>query len=222
MLTGMSPELLALFCGFAMGFVGSVPLTGPIALLVFHRGLQGRYLRGIAIGIGGTLGETIYCALAVAGVGALVEEFPLASAGMKFLSALILVAFGLYFLFAPPSTEAADEDESVDEAPEAWHRDFGQGFAISAFNPILLLNWSAAVAILYSMTGIQLELVSGAMFVVGASVGVGTWFTLLILILRSFQRELPEQTVAWIQRAMGAFVLVAAALPFHDLLSGLA
>ncbi len=217
----MSPELVATLSGFAMGFVGSIPLTGPIALLVFHRGLQGRYLRGVAVGVGGTLGETIYCAMAVAGVGALVEQFPLASAGMKFLSAMILVAFGLYFLFAPPSTGQTD-GESVEQAPEAWHRDLGQGFAISAFNPILLLNWTAAVAILYSMTGIRLDVASGSVFVVGASLGVCAWFVSLILILRSFKRELPEQTVAWIQRAMGAFVLVAAALPFHDLLSGLA
>ena len=217
----MTPELLATLCGFAMGFLGSVPLTGPIALFVLHRGLQGRYWRGVAVGIGGTLGETIYCALAVAGVGALVEQFPLASAGMKFLSALILVAFGLYFLFAPPSA-ASREDESVEHAPDTWHKDLAQGFTISAFNPILLLNWTAAVAILYSMTGIRLELYSGITFVLGASLGVATWFTLLVFILRSFKQKLPEGAIGWVQRAMGAIVLVAAALPFHDVLSGLA
>lgn len=204
-----------------MGFLGSVPLTGPIALLVFHRGLQGRYLRGAAVGIGGTLGETIYCALAVAGVGALVEKFPLASTGMKFLSAMILVAFGLYFLVAPPGG-AEEADASIDRAGDTWHTDLAQGFGISAFNPILLLNWTAAVAILYSMTGIRLDLSSGIVFVIGATLGVGGWFILLVIILRYFKQHLPEGSVAWIQRAMGAIVLVAAALPFHDLLSGLA
>ena len=217
----MTSGLVAALCGFGMGFLGSVPLTGPIALLVFHRGLQERYLRGIAIGIGGTLGESIYCALAVAGVGALVERFPLASAGMKFVSAMILVAFGLYFLFMPPST-AQPSDETPDGAPDTWPTDFAQGFAISAFNPILLLNWTAAVAILYSMTGIQLDVAAGTLFVVGATLGVGTWFTLLVVILRAFHDQLPEGAIAWVQRAMGAIVLVAAALPFHDLLSGLA
>jgi len=217
----MTTDLLAALCGFGMGFLGSVPLTGPIALLVFHRGLQGRYARGVAVGVGGTLGESIYCALAVAGVGALVENFPLAAAGLKFVSAMVLVAFGLYFLFKPPSTDQS-ADESVGRAPDTWHRDLAQGFAISAFNPILLLNWTAAVGILYSMTGVSLDLSGGILFVVGASAGVATWFTLLVVILRSFQQRLPEGAIAWIQRAMGAIVLVAAALPFHDLLSGLA
>lgn len=217
----MATDLIALLCGFAMGFVGSVPLTGPIALLVFHRGLQGRYARGIAIGFGGTLGELIYCALAVGGVGFLVEEFPLASAGMKFLSAMILVVFGLYFLIAPPKTNL-DGGDSVPRADDTWPTDFGQGFAISAFNPILLLNWTAAVGILYSMTGIRLDFSGGISFVIGAGLGVGGWFTLLVVILSQFRQRLPEGVIAWVQRAMGAIVLVAAALPFHDLLSGLA
>jgi len=217
----MTTDLIALLCGFGMGFVGSVPLTGPIALLVFHRGLQGRYLRGVALGLGGTLGELIYCALAVGGVGLLVERFPLASAGMKFLSAMILVVFGLYFLLAPPEADVGDED-AVPRADDTWPMDFGQGFAISAFNPILLLNWTAAVGILYSMTGIRLDVSGGASFVAGAGLGVGGWFTMLVVILSYFRQRLPEGIISWVQRAMGAIVLVAAALPFHDLLSGLA
>ncbi|MFB6372404.1 MAG: LysE family translocator, partial [Bradymonadaceae bacterium] len=178
----MTADLLAALCGFAMGFLGSIPLTGPIALLVFHRGLQGHYMRGIAVGIGGTLGESIYCALAVAGVGTLIENVPLARAGLKFVSAMVLVAFGLYFLFKPPGT-AQPADDSVERTPETWPRDFAQGFAISAFNPILLLNWTAAVAIMYSMTGIRLDIAGSALFVVGATGGVATWFTLLVVIL---------------------------------------
>lgn len=217
----MSTDLLALLCGFTMGFLGSVPLTGPIALFVFHRGLQGRYLRGIAVGVGGTLGELIYCGLAVAGVGALVENFPLAAAGMKFLSAMILVLFGLYFLLSPPNATGASDDQ-IGHAPETWHKDLAQGFAISAFNPILLLNWTAAVAIMYSMTGLRLDFSASVLFVVGAGIGVAGWFTLLVAILRYFRDQLPERMIAWVQRAMGAIVLVAAALPFHDVLSGLA
>jgi len=216
----MTTDLVALFCGFAMGFLGSVPLTGPIALLVFHRGLQGRYLRGVAVGIGGTLGELIYCALAVGGVGVLVEQFPLASAGMKFLSAMILVVFGLYFLVVPPTAHL--EEEGVSRGDDTWPTDLGQGFAISAFNPILLLNWTAAVGIFYTMTGVHLEGSGGFWFVVGAGTGVASWFTLLVVILSYFRQRLPEGVIGWVQRAMGAIVLVAAALPIHDLLSGLA
>ena len=115
----MTDGLLAAFFGFGMGFFGSVPLTGPIALFVFHRALQEQYARGAAVGVGGALGELIYCALAVAGVGALIKEYPMASAGLKFVSALVLVGFGLVFLIAPPSqTGQADDQETIDRAPD--------------------------------------------------------------------------------------------------------
>jgi hypothetical protein len=72
------------------------------------------------------------------------------------------------------------------------------------------------------MTGIRLDVSGGASFVAGAGLGVGGWFTMLVVILSYFRQRLPEGIISWVQRAMGAIVLVAAALPFHDLLSGLA
>lgn len=219
----MATELFAGLVGFAMGFLGSVPLTGPIALLVFHRSLQKRYLRAMAVGVGGALGEVIYCALAVAGVGEMVEKFPLASAGLKFVSAMILVAFGLYFLVAPPGGAGTGE-EAPEEASKTWVKDLAQGFSISAFNPILLLNWTGAVALVYGLLGWKLEVAGQVMFVTGATVGVATWFCMMVLIVKRFQAKLPEGTVTWIQRGMGAIVLVAAAflLPVHDILTALA
>ncbi|MFB6262709.1 MAG: LysE family translocator [Bradymonadaceae bacterium] len=216
----MPHELIASLFGFAMGFLGSVPLTGPIALLVFHRALQGRYFQGVAVGVGGTAGELIYCAMAVAGVGALVKTYPLASAGLKSVSALVMVGFGLYFLLNPPEG-SLEEAQNIDRSPANLARNFAEGFAISAFNPILLLNWTAAVWIVYSNFAVPLHGMAKPAFVAGAGLGVASWFTLLVLLLRAFKRHIPDHLVAWIQRAMGAVVLAAAAFPIHDILVGL-
>ena len=56
----MPDNVTAMMAGMAMGFVGSIPLTGPIALLVFHRALQARFARGFAVGIGGAVGPSKY------------------------------------------------------------------------------------------------------------------------------------------------------------------
>lgn len=215
----MPDSVTAMMAGMAMGFVGSIPLTGPIALLVFHRALQARFARGMAVGVGGAIGESIYCALAVAGVGALVEQLPLASAGLKFLSAMVLVAFGVYFLAVPPTT--VEDEELPDTASETWYKDLAQGFTISAFNPVLLLNWTAAIVIVRPLVGVDFTSRGSAFFVVGATVGVALWFSMMVLILRYFRRQIPERTISWIQRGMGAIVLAAAALPFHDILTSL-
>ncbi len=56
--------MIAPLTGFLMGFVGSMPIAGPVSLLVFHRGILGRYWDGWLIGLGGALAEGIYCAVA--------------------------------------------------------------------------------------------------------------------------------------------------------------
>jgi threonine/homoserine/homoserine lactone efflux protein len=219
----MTSILAAALIGYTLGFVGSVPLTGPIALLVFNRGLQGRVRKGVAVGVGGAFGESAYIALAVTGVGALVEAYPMAAAGLKAMSAVILVAFGLYFLIKPPSDQPTGEGETVDDDGWGanWGTEFVKGFTVSAFNPILLLNWTAAVALVYSMTGMSLALDGQITFAIAATLGVATWFALLAVILGEFREQLAERTIQWLQRGMGAIVLAAAALPIHDILSSL-
>ena len=90
--------MIAIPIGFLMGFLGSMPIAGPISSLVFHRGMDGRFWEGWAIGLGGALAEGIYCALAVYGLGALYDRFPVFTTltqGMRFLLPLML---GLYLL----------------------------------------------------------------------------------------------------------------------------
>lgn len=219
----MTSILAAALIGYTLGFVGSVPLTGPIALLVFNRGLQGKIPHGIAVGVGGAVGESAYIAMAVTGVGALLEAYPMASAGLKAFSALILIAFGLYFLIKPPSDQDESDDDQAGDTPiVGWGADFAKGVTISAFNPILLLNWTAAVAVVYSMTGLSLEVWGQATFSIAATLGVATWFSLLAIILGYFRDQLAERTIHWLQRGMGAIVLAAAAFPIHDILSSMA
>ena len=52
--------LTALTVGFLLGFVGSIPVAGPIAALVFARGAEGRFLSGVRIAVGGACGEALY------------------------------------------------------------------------------------------------------------------------------------------------------------------
>ena len=59
--------MIAPFAGFLMGFIGSMPVTGPTSLLVFQRGMLARYRDGWAIGLGGGLVGGVYCAIAVHG-----------------------------------------------------------------------------------------------------------------------------------------------------------
>ena len=52
--------LIAVIVGFLLGFLGSMPVAGPIAALVFARGAEGRFRSGVYIAVGGAIGEGLY------------------------------------------------------------------------------------------------------------------------------------------------------------------
>ena len=87
--------------GFAMGWVGSVPLAGPVAVLTFQRGMNRRYHEGFLLVAGAALMEMVYCAVAVTGQGYLVGRWPHLKQALEGLGALVMVALGIYFLFGP-------------------------------------------------------------------------------------------------------------------------
>ena len=68
--------VVVLLIGFTLGFFGSVPLAGPIAVLVFAYGLEGRFRTGIFLSLGAALAESIYAYAAFWGVGTLLGRYP--------------------------------------------------------------------------------------------------------------------------------------------------
>lgn len=196
--------------GFAMGFCGSMPLTGPIAILVFHRGLFGRYRDGMAVAAGAAVAESMYCGLAIAGFGALLESYELLRPICRTISVIILFALGLWFVRARPPERiepAPGEPVGVDRIA----REVGQGFSITALNPVIVLNWSASIAILYSVVPITLSTLDKVLFVLAAGVGIVAWFGVMLAILRKFGGRLPAGVFRGLVRTMGG-ALIAVSL----------
>ena len=59
--------------GLALGFLVSVPPTGPVALLIVRRALQGLYRPGFWLGVGTSVADLPYIALGALGYGAILE-----------------------------------------------------------------------------------------------------------------------------------------------------
>jgi hypothetical protein len=55
--------LVTALLGLAFGFVGSIPVAGPISALVLYRGLDRRYKAATFIGVGGAVAEGAYAFL---------------------------------------------------------------------------------------------------------------------------------------------------------------
>src|SRR5690606_5142629 len=134
--------LLAAAIGSLFGFVGSVPVAGPIAILVLARGLGGRLRRGLCISMSPAVAEGIYAFLAFWGFGTLLAEYPWITPVSRGAGAVILLTLGVIFVRpARPSVETVPGKAS-DPPRLTPTRSAALGFSITAMNPTLIATWT--------------------------------------------------------------------------------
>ena len=90
--------LAALLVTFILSFVASIPIAGPIAVIVVSKGLDNQARSGLFIAIGAAVAEAIYAGLAFLGITAMIQRFPLLLPISRLFGCLILLALGVYFL----------------------------------------------------------------------------------------------------------------------------
>lgn len=200
--------MTATLVGFLFGFIGSMPIGGPISLLVFHRGVLARYRDGWAIGLGGAIAEGAYCALAIYGFTALREGFAFLEPVAKAMGILLLLALGLYFVI--PYKLAPQENPMADQSRASSVGQFLVGFTIAALNPTLILTWSVSAAMLYSLANITFQTTEWIAFAISVVFGIVAWFTILLALLRRFQGHFPLTTLQKVIQGVGGVLVVTA------------
>jgi len=193
--------LLVLPIGFAFGFFGSMPLAGPIALLVFTRGLRRDYRAGLAIAGGAAIAESGYALFAYWGFGELLTRFPVLGVISKAAATLILFALGVWFVLVRPPDPAAAAP------PTATRSGFALGFGITALNPTFLATWTAAVAVLHSFVEIPVSLAAALGFSLSAGVGIFAWFWALLAVMRRWEGRFQPRLVRVAIAGVGALLL---------------
>lgn len=173
----------ALLSGFLMAFLGSMPPTGPIAVLVLSRGVLRKYREAVAVAAGAALPEGVYSALAVFGLSEIFERFPAVEWGARILGVVVLGVLGVTFLRFRHSGEEPAEEGKVAGLRD-MSRSFGLGFWISAANPVLIVTWSTSFAMLYSLGGLRFGVFDKVAFGAAVAAGCFTWFWIMTLILR--------------------------------------
>ena len=186
------------------GFAGSMPLAGPVAVLVVSRGAQKEYTAAFRIGLGAAVAEGVYAFLAFWGFATFLARYPVVLPITHALTAIILIGLGGYFLVWKQQEDKPHSQRTRDERKRST---FLVGFTISALNPTLLATWSAAIAVLYSKQIVDMRGWMAAPF--GASVmgGVIGWWVVLLWILRRFGDHVPKGALTWVVRVMGLFLI---------------
>jgi threonine/homoserine/homoserine lactone efflux protein len=189
----------SLLPGFLLGFVGSIPLAGPVSILVFGRGLHGYFRSGRAIAVGAAVAEAGYAALACWGLGTLVERFPRIALAARAGGAALLVVLGGWFLLHRPAPRKPDgaRDGGV-------RRGLSLGFGLSALNPTLLATWSAAAAMAHGAGLVDAGPAAAGLFGVGVGAGIVAWFWAMLALLRRHHGRFRPELLDRVVQGLGA------------------
>jgi threonine/homoserine/homoserine lactone efflux protein len=179
--TDLGSLLVAFGLGGGLAFAGSVPMTGPLALLVLDRILAAQRRAALWISLAGALVEGTIAA----GVALLL---PLV---LRHSEAIVLRArlSGAFVIFAVGVTLAIRPDLLRSIKTDRKRQSFAVGFLTTALNPTLLATWTVTVTTLH--TNGLMGSGSGPWLVFGLGVAAGAlgWFVLLLLLARRAQRR---------------------------------
>lgn len=202
--------LQAPLIGFLFGFVGSVPVAGPIAALVLARGLAGKFRSGFFIALGGALPEALYAFLAFWGFDALLGSYPWVDPVCKAVAAVILIGLGIWMMRAggPTAPKVPTSGRSDRPSRRSGFGSFTVGFNVTLFNPTLLATWAAAVGILRGTGFDAFGPTNGVLFALFAAVGIVAWFSAMLWIIHRLHARFDERVLFGIRRGFGVLLVL--------------
>jgi threonine/homoserine/homoserine lactone efflux protein len=197
--------LLALLAGAVMGFLGSMPIAGPVAVLVLERGLIRRGREGLGVALGAAAAETLYAFLAYWGLGAVLYASPMLLRASRLIGAGVMITLGIYLTTRKSAPRPV---ETTDPAPAGRKRTgFLLGLSVTFLNPTIIVSWTVVSTTVHSTGLVAPGLVSAIVFALGVGVGIVVWFATLLHLIHRFQSGLRPQTVDRVLHITGWLVV---------------
>jgi threonine/homoserine/homoserine lactone efflux protein len=196
--------LAAAIVGVVIGYLGSMPVAGPIALLVLGRGLENRSRNGLALAFGAAIAESVYAYLAFWGFGAVLARYAWIEKASRFGAAIALIALGVHFYrrrhkAAEPTAQPTNSGNK---------RNFMLGFAITVLNPTLIATWTFTVTTVYSLGLLSFEAHKALPFSLGAFSGIVGWFATLLYLLKRFRTSVTGASLQHALNLLGILLIV--------------
>ena len=184
--------------GLIVGFCLAAPV-GPIAVLCVQRTMSHGRLAGFVSGLGAAAADALYGTLAAFGV-TVISAF-LMDHRLIFQRAggAILCVLGARLLMIKPPHGERETDRGV-------MGDFFSTLVLTLTNPMTFIAFVAIFATL-GVGAVRGHSVLTAELVVGVFAGSGAWFCFLVLMANLFRHRFRYETLVFINRATGIFVL---------------
>lgn len=125
-------------------------LIGPVFFMLIQTSIERGFLSGVFVAIGISLSDSFYILLSYFGLVQLLEGTNLRHY-MAYVGGVILLLFGLYYLFIKSRKLAHFDPEKVPSA--SGLRLAAKGFLINGLSPMVLFFWLATVSVASSQLG---------------------------------------------------------------------
>ena len=196
----------AFAAGFGLGFVVAAQI-GPISLLCIRSVLRGRFLVGVAIGLGAAVIDALYATLGAAGASALLQVDAVRLT-LGIVGACVLAVIGLRTLHSAFRVRLGGESDAEVASPR---RAFLTSLGATASNPLTIASWAAAFSAA-STAAIAGSASTAVVLVAGVGTGTATWFTILSGGVGMARRRVGPRLVAGVDVVSGLAVLGFAGL----------
>ena len=203
----LSPIAVAVLTGLISGLALSIPV-GPVNLTIINEGSRRGFLWATLIGLGATLMEVIYCAIAFTGFASLFSN-GVVKASMELFSFVFMLYLGGKFLLARTLTGVSRIEERIEEKLHP-HSAFMIGLVRVMGNTGVLVFWIILAANFISREWVPPTLPGKLACVGGVAVGTGLWFLGLSYAVSLGHKRLSEHTLVRMEHLSGVILLLLA------------
>lgn len=218
--------------GLLVGFLVAAPV-GPVAVMCIHRTLAHGRFAGYVCGLGATVADTIFGAVAALGLGFIASTVIAHYDTLRMGGGIVLMLLGLRLVLARHLSQRAERQEEAEEREERlaskppssrvdFHLgNFAAAFAIMITNPITLVSFAAIFTVI-DVSGIGDAMRWGVSLISGVFVGSALWWTALVLLSGLARHRITDHGILWVNRVSGGLILAfgIALLAFPEIFSG--
>jgi threonine/homoserine/homoserine lactone efflux protein len=207
----LPPSLLAFLTGFICGFVLSIPV-GPVNLTIINEGARRGFIWAILIGLGASVMEVIYCAIAFTGFSSFFDN-RMIKASMEVFSFAFMLFLGIKFMMAKTVAAPMHISSATDRIEERIkeklrpHSAFMTGLVRVMGNPGVLLFWIFLATNFMAHDWVEPNLHGKLACVSGVALGTGLWFFGLSYRVSRGHGKFSEKTLLKMEHYSGAALL---------------
>jgi threonine/homoserine/homoserine lactone efflux protein len=209
MLFDLPPPVVAMLTGFLSGLLLSIPV-GPVNLTIMNEGARLGFKWAVLIGIGATVMEVLYCALAFTSFASFFSK-GYVEAAMQVFSFAFMLFLGIKFLMAKSVPLVDRIEQRIEQGIERKLHPtsaFMTGFVRTMANPGVLLCWIVLGANFISRGWVEPNGQGKFACLAGVALGVGLWFIGLSWAVSLGHRKFSEKTMLKMERGSGVGLLL--------------